>query len=111
MRAALLVLTVVAAACEISVPFECDDSQFAAGITCDGVLTAAREQLAGTRGITKLTAVRGIHCLPAPAGCPDTPVVTLYADLSDGRQLYVSVARREDESLHAQRWRPVEPDA
>jgi hypothetical protein len=67
MRAALLVLTVVAAACEISVPFECDDSQFAAGITCDGVLTAAREQLAGTRGITKLT--RGTrHPLPSGTG-------------------------------------------
>lgn len=109
MRAALLVLTVVVAtACDFSVPFECDDSQFAAGITCEDVLTAAREQLAGTRDVTKLTAVRGIHCPPAPAGCPDAPVVTLYVDLTDGRQLYVTVARNRDGSLTAQPVQAVE---
>ena len=50
-------------------------------------------------------AVQGIYCPPL-AGCPFTPfVVTVYADLIDGRQLYVSVDLEEDGSLRA---RPVE---
>jgi hypothetical protein len=102
-------LIVVAGACAFDVPYECDDSQFAAGITCEEVFAAAREQLAGTIGITKLTAVRGIHCPPAPAGCPDAPVVTLYVDVSDGRQLYVTVGRNRDGSVIAQPVEAVEP--
>ena len=82
--------------------------EFPAGMTCEEVLETAREQFAGVRGITKLTAVRGIRCPQAPAGCPDAPVVTLYADLTDGRQLYVSVARHEDGSLTAQPAEAVE---
>jgi len=110
MRAALLVLTVlVATSCDFTVPFECDDSDFAAGMTCEEVYSAAREQLAGTTGVSKLTAVRGIRCPPAPAGCPDAPVVTVYVDLTDGRQLYVSVSRRQDGSLAAQPVEVVEP--
>lgn len=98
----MLVLTVAAAtACDVSVPFECDESQFAKGITCDEVFAAAGDRLAGTTGIVKLTAVRGIHCPAAPAGCPDAPVVTLYVDLRDGRQLYVTMGRDPDGSLTA----------
>jgi hypothetical protein len=106
MRTALLLMTVVvASSCDLSVPFECDEAEFATGMTCDGVLAAAGAELAALPAIRTLTAVRGIHCPDDDVSCPNAPVVTVYADLADGRQVYVSVALGRDGTLTA---RPAE---
>lgn len=103
MRVILAALLVVAAGCAFTTPFECDDANWQPGLSCERVLAAAREQLDDTSGITRLTAVQGIHCPPAPAGCPFTPfVVTVYAELVDGSSVYVSVHLEDDGSLRAQ---------
>jgi len=53
-------------------------------------------------GIERLTLSEGIVCPPAPASCPFTPsVVTVYADLRDGRAMAVMVDLQDDGSLRA----------
>lgn len=99
----------MAAACALTAPIECDDSEWEPGMRCEAVIAVAQPRLAGTPGIARLTAVPGIHCPSAPASCPFTPfVVTVYADLVDGRRLYVMVGLEEDGSLSAQPAQAVE---
>ena len=91
-------------------PFECDDSDWEPGQTCDRVLDAARRELPAAWEIESLQAVEGIYCPPF-AGCPFTPfVVTVHADLVDGRRLYVSVDLHTDGSLSARAAEVVEPE-
>jgi hypothetical protein len=74
------------------------------------VLEAASSELPAAWEIESLQAVQGIYCPPF-AGCPFTPVVvTVYADLVDGRRLYVSVDLDRDGSLSARPAEVVEPD-
>jgi hypothetical protein len=62
-------------------------------MTCAEVVALARAQLVQIRGITQLTAVRGLPCEADSMSCgPDVPaVVTVYADLEDGRRFAVPV--------------------
>lgn len=110
-RALLLAILLASTGCAlIEPPFDCDDSSWEPGQTCDGVLDAARSELPAAWEVARLTAVQGIHCPPF-AGCPFTPfVVTVYADLVDGRRLYVSVDLDENGSLRARPAEVVEPD-
>jgi hypothetical protein len=111
MRAALTaaLLMVLTGCSTVELPFECDDSNWEPGQTCDQILEAARGELPEAMQIEKLTAVQGIHC-PSSAECPYTPfVVTVYADLIDGRQVYVSVDLGEDGRLTARQAAVVEP--
>ena len=109
--AAALVGMLLLGGCLFGPAVECDDGRWEEGLTCEGVLAAARAQLAGTAGITKLTASEGLHCPSAPASCPFTPfVITVYADLVDGSQLFVTVGLEDDGRLRAQAPKPVEPE-
>ena len=78
---------------------ECDDTEWKDGPTCEAVLEAARRELAGTHGVTELTAVEGIHCPEAPEWCPATFVVTVFAELVDGSQWFVIVRQQDDGRL------------
>ncbi len=109
-RALLAAVLLTSAGCSLVPPaFECDDTNWEPGQTCQRVLEAARGELPPTGQIVRLTAGQAIFCPPS-AGCPFTPfVVTLYADLIDGRQLYVSVDLEHDGSLRARPAEIVQP--
>ena len=112
MKSAILaVMLATAPGCSLSAPFECDDSEWNPGLRCDEVLAVARDKLPGDTGIAQLEARQGMHCPEdEPISCPHTPaVVTVYADLLDGRRVFVSVGLEQDGSLSAQPARPVEP--
>jgi hypothetical protein len=110
-KSALLAMAlVVASACTFIAPVECDDRDLPEWASCEEVLAVAGERLPDGVGITRLTAQRGIHCpYEGPVSCPDAPVVTVYADLIDGRHLYVSVRLDGDGSVRAEPARAVEP--
>jgi len=99
-RMAIVAVAVVLllSGCIFGPTIECDDSDWQGGPTCEAVLEAARRALAGTSGVTKLTALEGIHCPEAPEWCPATFVVTVFADLFDGSQLVI-VRLQEDGRL------------
>jgi hypothetical protein len=85
--------------CLFGPTIDCDDSGWEGGPTCAAVLEVARRELSGTSGITKISALEGIHCSEAPEWCPATFVVTVFADLFDGGQLVVIVRLQEDGRL------------
>ena len=94
-----LAVALLLSGCIFGPTIECDDTDWQGGPTCEAVLEAARRALAGTSGVTKLTALEGIHCPEAPEWCPATFVVTVFADLFDGSQLVVIVRVQEDGRL------------
>jgi len=100
-RMAIVAVAVVLllSGCIFGPTIECDDSDWQGGPTCEAVLEAARRELVGTAGVTKLAALEGIHCTEAPEWCPATFVVTVFADLFDGSQLIVIVRLQEDGRL------------
>jgi hypothetical protein len=100
-RMAIVTAAVVAllTGCIFGPTTDCDDSDWQGGPTCGVVLDAARRELVGTAGVTKLAALEGIHCPEAPEWCPATFVVTVFADLFDGSQLVIIVRLQEDGRL------------
>jgi hypothetical protein len=97
--------------CLLGSAVECDDTDWPEGLTCAGVVAAARDRLVRTAGITKLSAEHGRYC-PPDVRCPAipnvAPIATVYADLADGSLLYVVVYLEEDARLRAEPPRAVE---
>ena len=97
MRGVLVAILLAGSSCSLFGPtVVCDEGNLGGEMTCAEVLSAARTQLAAVTGISTLTAVQGGPCRTDSLSCgpdipDDAPVSTVYADLSDGRQLAVRV--------------------
>lgn len=100
------------AACAATVPATCDQLVIngAPEMSCDQVIAAARAQYLTTPGVRDLVVQWGGICPPnARCMAPSGDIATVFANLEDGIQLYVTVSIGPDGSVQVDQPQPV-PD-
>jgi hypothetical protein len=108
--AALLLAASILAACAATVPATCDEQIIsgARALSCDQVIAAARGQFATTPGITALVVEWGPLCPPnARCAAAGGDIATVFANLEDGSQLYVTVSLGPDGNVRVDAPQPV----
>ena len=101
---AILFAFLMLTACAVTVRATCDTSDWTPQprLSCEEAIAAARSQYTTTPGITELVVQYGPMCPPnARCGPRSEDLATVFANLEDGSQLYVTVAIGPDGSVRS----------